>query len=346
MQFTVRQSHKSTNNLPSRMKGLLDGSSLDHDSSIDLGELSKSHPYWLVKGDAFDLVKLLPRDSIDLLITSPPYWGQRTYGQPHNWDTIEDWNGHSRKGEEIPSYKWYRERGGLLGLEPLPDWYIHHLVEFFNEAGKALKPGGSLWINIGDTYYARWSSIRDKGRQGLGENDRIRRRTPMGGYRQEKNLLMIPARFAIKMQEHRWILRNDLIWHKPNVPPRPERDRLRLSHEHFFHFVKRPTEGRAKYYYDLAEVEPSQNDVVTYNVKAGVGDHSATFPQDLIAPRIFSSCPPSGVVLDPFCGVGTAIVVAVMSGRKAIGFDLVEDFLISASDSLHKLRLPYEKATK
>ena len=71
------------------------------------------------------------------------------------------------------------------------------------------------------------------------------------------------------MENDRWILRNDLIWFKPNVPPRPERDRLRLAHEHFFHFVKRPTLGRAKYYYDLAAVEDSALDVVRCNVRPG-----------------------------------------------------------------------------
>lgn len=77
----------------------------------------------------------------------------------------------------------------------------------------------------------------------------------MGGYLQEKQLLLIPSRFAIAMEHDRWILRNDLIWFKPNVPPRPEKDRLRLAHEHFFHFVKRPKEGRASYYYDMSHVE-------------------------------------------------------------------------------------------
>ena len=85
----------------------------------------------------------------------------------------------------------------------------------------------------------------------------------MGGYRQEKQLLLVPARFAIAMQDRRWILRNDMIWNKPNVPPRPEKDRLRLSHEHFFHFVLRPTNGRARYYYDISETESGSNDVVT-----------------------------------------------------------------------------------
>lgn len=294
------------------------------------GGFWNSHSLLLIPGDSFDLVTDLPAESVDLIITSPPYWGQRTYGLTHNWDILEQWRSLGNKDDELPSYQWYRAHGGALGLEPLPDWYISRLVELFRLAKRALKPNGSLWVNLGDTYYARWSSIRDRGRQGLGDNERIRRRTPMGEYRQEKQLLMIPARFAIEMQKHRWILRNDLIWHKPNVPPRPEKDRLRLSHEHFFHFVKRPKEGRARYYYDLSSAEPELNDVITVNVRQGAGNHSATFPEDLIRPRILTSCPEGGLVLDPFCGVGTALITAVQNGRKALGFDLVPSFLETA----------------
>ena len=174
--------------------------------------------------------------------------------------------------------------------------------------------------------FARWSSIRDQGRQGLGDDRRFRRRTPMGGYLQEKQLLLIPSRFAIAMEDDRWILRNDLIWFKPNVPPRPETDRLRLAHEHFFHFVKRPKEGRAKYYYDLSGVEGCGLDVVTCNARPGRNGHSATFPADLIEPRISSSCPADGFVLDPFCGTGSAVRCAAELGRRALGFELVERF--------------------
>lgn len=129
------------------------------------------------------------------------------------------------------------------------------------------------------------------------------------------------------MQDARWILRNDLIWHKPNIPPRPEKDRLRLAHEHFFHFVKRPKEGRAKYFYDINQAEAQRNDVVSYTVRPGENGHSATFPEDLITPRITSSCPGEGIVLDPFCGTGRAVHAAARLGRKALGFDLIEDFL-------------------
>jgi site-specific DNA-methyltransferase (cytosine-N4-specific) len=215
----------------------------------------------------------------------------------------------------------------LETIESLFDWYVAHLVEFFDLCKSKLKAGGSLWINIGDTYFARWASIRDEGRQGLGDEERIRRTTPMGRYLQEKQLLLIPARFAIAMQERKWILRNDLIWFKPNVPPRPEKDRLRLAHEHFFHFVKKPTEGRAKYYYDLAETEDRNLDVVQCNVKSGSNGHTATFPAEIIEPRIRSSSPPGGFVLDPFCGSGSAVELAHFLGRNAYGIELNSQYL-------------------
>lgn len=288
----------------------------------------------VLHGDAFDLIPTIEPNSIDLVITSPPYWGHRTYGAEHNWGTLNAWKAEGGKPEQAPPYNWYRRHGGVLGLEPLPDWYVVHLVEILSLVWSCLKPTGSMWINIGDTYFARWASIRTNGRQGLGDQFRLRRRTPMGGYRQEKQLLLVPSRFAIAMQDRRWILRNDLIWFKPNVPPRPEADRLRLAHEHFFHFVKRPKEGRAKYYYSLDPVEPGANDVVLYNVRPGQDGHSATFPIELIRPRIESSCPPGGTVLDPFCGTGRALATALDMGRRGIGIELSKDFYETTARTL------------
>ncbi|MDA8255599.1 MAG: site-specific DNA-methyltransferase [Betaproteobacteria bacterium] len=278
-------------------------------------------------GDAFDLFDTLPKASIDLVITSPPYWGHRDYGLPHNWEFFNDIPSVRKIGAESPGYAWYRDCGGLLGLEPYPEWYVQHLAEVLDKAKARLKGSGSMWINIGDTYFARWASIRERGRQGLGAEERYRRKTPLGGIRQEKNLLLIPARFAIAMQERGWILRNDVIWHKPNAVPRPEGDRLRSVHEHFFHFVKKPPNGRPTYYYDIDHAESSAGDVVTVNVAPGEGGHSATFPHDLIEPRILTSCPPGGVVLDPFSGTGRALEVALEHGRSAIGFDAQSAFI-------------------
>lgn len=311
---------------------------LETAAAIDLRNRAPCGSAKVLHGDAFALIRDLPVNSVDVILTSPPYWGLRTYNGEHNWEIRGEWQGGVDHPEEVPSYEWYREHGGVLGLEPYPEWYIAHLVELFERARKVLRPGGSVWVNIGDTYFARWASIRDGGRQGLGGHPRERRRTPMGGYRQEKQLLLIPARFAIAMQERRWILRNDLIWYKPNVPPRPEKDRLRLAHEHFFHFVHRPKEGRAKYYYDISQTEPGGNDVTTVNVKAGQDNHTATFPEELITPRILSSCPPEGTLLDPFAGTGRALTVAMKNGRNAIGFELVKEYADAARKNIEEAR--------
>ncbi|APW43593.1 DNA methyltransferase [Rhodoferax saidenbachensis] len=297
----------------------------------------------VLNGDAFDLLHELQPASVDLIITSPPYWGHREYGMSHNWDFFNDIATVREIGAATPGYEWYREKGGLLGLEPYPEWYVAHLASIFSRANRCLKADGNLWINIGDTYFARWSSIRDGGRQGLGDDDRNRRKTPMGGVRQEKQLLLIPSRFAIAMQEHGWILRNDVIWHKPNATPRPEGDRLKLAHEHFFHFVKKPKEGRATYYYKPEYAEPRSNDVVTVNVAPGEDGHTATFPHALIEPRILTSSPPDGVVLDPFCGTGRSLEVAKRLGRKVIGFDAQIKY---ADLTRNKLGSPMNKKQK
>jgi len=279
-------------------------------------------PFIVSQGDAYDLFLQVPRRSVDLIITSPPYWGLREYGIGHNWEFFNDIQTVRKIGNVSPGYEWYRKNGGLLGLEPYPEWYVSHLVQIFQRAEPCLMASGSMWINLGDTYFARWGSLRNEGRQGLSDEGRFRRKTPLGDFRQEKQLLLIPARFAIEMQQSGWILRNDVIWHKPNATPRPEGDRLKLSHEHFFHFVKKPTHGRPKYYYDVSCAEERHNDVVSVNVSRGENGHSATFPRDLIRPRILSCSPPGGLVLDPFSGTGRALEIAVEAGRYALGFEL------------------------
>jgi site-specific DNA-methyltransferase (cytosine-N4-specific) len=288
----------------------------------------------IVVGDAYDLFPTLPKASIDLIITSPPYWGHRDYDLDHNWAFFNNIPNVKKIGPQSPGYNWYRRHGGILGLEPYPEWYVTHLTEIFSRGMASLKPAGSVWINIGDTYFARWSSIRNGGRQGLANNARKRRKTPMGDFRAEKQLLLIPARFAVAMQERGWILRNDLIWHKPNALPLREGDRLNLAHEHFFHFVKKPSLGRAKYYYDLSGVENRQSDVVSVMVEPGDDGHTATFPKSLIKPRIISSSPEGGIVLDPFSGTGRTIAVAIESGRRGLGFDVQPKFAIAASARL------------
>jgi DNA modification methylase len=297
------------------------------------------------QGDAYDRISDLPRSSVDCVITSPPYWGLRGYGLKHDDQVLSKWRLLVSKrptmaasvgvvasgglGSAIPRYAWYRDHGGQLGAEPYPDWYVAHLVEIFNKVTPVLADDGNLWVNLGDTYFARWSSVRE-GRQGLDNRDRTRRRTPSGGWLVDKQLIMIPARFAIAMQAQGWILRNDLIWSKPNPIPRPERDRLRLTHEHFFHFVRKPKSGRATYHYDLSFVEEGARDVVVVPSERNPDRHTATFPTQLVKPRIESSCPPGGLILDPFCGTGTSLEVAIDCGRRAIGFEKSKSFAAGA----------------
>jgi len=294
----------------------------------------RHQPTQVLEGDAFDLFDGLAPSSVDLVITSPPYWGHREYELGHNWDYFNHIPSMRAIGPVTKGYDWYREQDGVLGLEPYPEWYISHLAEILDKASHSLSSTGSMWINIGDTYFARWSSVRDKGRQGLSENGRHRRKTPLGNFRQEKQLLLIPARFAIEMQQRGWVLRNDLIWYKPNATPRPEGDRLKLSHEHFFHFVRKSTRGRPTYYFDSRYMEERNNDVVIINAAPGENGHSATFPRELIRPRILTCCPEQGTVLDPFCGTGRALEVAVSLGRRSLGFELQKKYAVSASKKL------------
>jgi DNA modification methylase len=270
-------------------------------------------------GDAYELIDELDDASVDLLISSPPYWGLRSYQIPHT-NVHRRWLDTGATPDRVPTYDWYNSAGGALGMEPYPHWYVAHLVEFFNKARRVLQPTANLWVNLGDTYFARWSSIRDGGRQGY-EKNRHRRKTPSGGYLHDKQLLMIPARFAIAMQDANWILRNDVIWSKPNVLPRPERDRLRMTHEHWFHFVLRRTSRRPAYFYDITKCEQGQRDVVSCAPAGGSNGHTATFPPDLIRPRIESSSPEWGTVLDPFCGTGRAVVESIRTRRHGIGFE-------------------------
>jgi len=317
--------------LPTRGRGAMAAPEHEQSGSVrDLPQVSV--------GDAFDLVTRIPERSVDCVVTSPPYWGLRSYGHEHDPAVLDRWQEaqpekFSRQDLRTrgPGYAWYRQNGGILGLEPYPDWFVTHLVEIFERLKPALRMSGSLWVNLGDTYFARWSSIRADGRQGLGEKPRTRRVTPTGDYLKDKQLLMVPARFAIAMQEAGWILRNDVIWSKSDVPPRPSNDdRLKLAHEHFFHFVHRRTNSRAHYYYDLQAAEAGARDVIQVQRSKGRDGHSATFPAEVVRPRIESSCPPGGLVVDPFCGTGRTLECALETGRRAHGIELSQKYAQAA----------------
>lgn len=163
------------------------------------------------------------------MITSPPYFGLRNYG-------VE----------------------GQLGLESTVEEYVQHIVEISEEISRALAKDGSYYLNLGDTY---GGSCGGKGDTTIFDNPR-RKKTADSTYNtakpqrkiRPKCLLGIPWRVALALVDDGWILRNDIIWHKPNAMPSSVKDRLSNTYEHIFHFVK-----SKKYYYDLDAIrEPSK----------------------------------------------------------------------------------------
>lgn len=239
---------------------------------------------------------------VNCMVTSPPFYGQRDYD-------VE----------------------GQIGLEEHPQQFIDNLVGCFESARPVLADNGSLWVNLGDTY---WSG---KGEHKSGESKQSARRfglrpqdkTGDGLLCKPKQLLLIPHRFAIGMQDKNWLVRNDNVWVKPNPIPDQVRDRCSMSHEYVFHLVK------SRWYFfdkkavgrttdsgsllpppDTWEIPPARNS----------HQHKARFSEELVRIPILSTTPPGGVVLDPFGGSGTSLAFARKNGFRAIGIDIKEEF--------------------
>lgn len=166
----------------------------------------------ILQGDALKVLKRLPAESINCIMTSPPYWALRDYG-------VED----------------------QLGLEPTFDEYIKKLCDVFEEAKRVLRKDGTCWVNLGDTYASgggnatEQSFCRERGKTQSHPNTPPK--SKLRGSR-AKCLLSIPARFQIEMINRGWILRNVIIWHKPNCMPSSVKDRFTVDFEYLFFFSK------------------------------------------------------------------------------------------------------------
>ena len=236
-------------------------------------------------GHVLDILRQMPSKMVDVCVTSPPYWGLRDYGKStsviwdgnvnceHEW-YMNNFKQHSGRGdcqksgkyseqENIPDKQMYRSMcvkceawNGQLGLEPHPQMYINHIVEIFREVKRVLKDTGTLWLNIGDTYCEAKGGYYEKRKDNnefgfTNKEHQLKRKAPIydGNWLQPKQKLMIPERVAIAMQDDGWILRNKIIWFKPNHMPSSVADRLSCSYESVFFFSK----GR-KYYFDLDSI--------------------------------------------------------------------------------------------
>lgn len=254
-------------------------------------------------GDALDVLKTMDSGSVDCIVTSPPYFGLRDYGVD-----------------------------GQIGAETSPAEFVAALAAVFREARRVLADDGTLWLNLGDSYQSTG------GMEGVGPNAKVGstkrqatgRTRPRSGL-PSKNLLGIPWRVAFALQDDGWILRNDIIWHKPNAMPESVTDRLSTRHEHLFMLSKSP-----RYWFDLDPIRettvtthPSRNpgDVWTIPTQPFPGAHFATFPPALPERCIQAGCKPGGTVLDPFSGSGTTGLAAAKHGHRYVGVDLNHEYL-------------------
>lgn len=278
----------------------------------------------------------LASESVDMCVTSPPYFGLRDYG-------VAD----------------------QLGLEETPEQYVVNIVAVFREVWRVMKPQGTLWLNIGDSYWANRAKNGEMG--GIG-NSSIKGRenhARAGGLPREdikpKDLIGIPWMLAFALRADGWYLRSDIIWHKQNPMPESVTDRPTKSHEYIFLLAK-----QRDYYYDADVIseeskwkgdpragygrlnyrgkrkgadgtgqeafvsitdKKNKRSVWSVNVKPYKGAHFATFPPDLIEPCILAGCPKGGIVLDPFMGSGTTAWVARKLERESVGLELSFSYL-------------------
>ena len=303
--------------------------------------------------DCLEGLKWLPDNSVDCIITSPPYYGLRDYGV-----------------------------AGQIGLEHTPDDYIACLVRVFDEVLRIIKPEGTLWLNIGDSYngYKGNAHNTNAGSKYAGFRNQPVRPSGFGlecKTLKNKDLIGIPWMLAFALRNNGWYLRQDIIWHKPNPMPESVRDRCTKSHEYLFLLSK-----SARYYFNKeAIMQPAKThenrpsgvvrnreygyksksnlypeayrlkrknilpkhetqsgdfkvqsmvnkrDVWTVATRPAKDAHCAIFPESLIIDCIKAGCPEGGLVLDPFMGSGTTAMVARSLGRNYIGFELNPEYV-------------------
>lgn len=311
--------------------------------------LSTSSLNRIICGDATQVLKGFPAESIDCVITSPPYWSLRDYGVH-----------------------------GQIGLEPTVSDYLTKLCTLFDQVRRVLKPAGTCWVNLGDAYATRGvKGVRQPQPILTAKANQAQAHafTRPKAQVSPKCLVQIPARFVLAMIERGWILRNEIIWYKPNCMPQSARDRFTVDFEKLFFFVKQ------RYYYFAQQFEPLRDlrratrplirnssvrkrqygdpyvSVINPNTAEASqqrmlmrgrnkrcvwkiaprpfrGPHFAVFPEELVETPLRAGCPRGGVVLDPFIGSGTTALVARRLGRDFIGIDLNPQYVRLARQRL------------
>jgi site-specific DNA-methyltransferase (adenine-specific) len=295
----------------------------------------------IYQGDSLEVLKTFPDKSINCCVTSPPYWGLRDYG--------------------------HKEQ---LGLESKFESYIQKLIEIFNEVFRVLKDDGTCFVNIGDTYGGSGKGVGGKNSKELFNFPTLPK---VESDIENKCLCQIPSRFSLGMTDNAWILRNEIIWHKPNAMPTSATDRFTMDFEKVFFFVKQQKyhfnqqlepytksmnrwggenleaknisewdNGTGQITYRNRNMRPNpegknMRTVWSINTESFAEAHFATFPEALIDPMIKAGCPKEGLVLDPFMGAGTTGVVAYNNNCNYVGIELNPAYIKIAENRIEKV---------
>lgn len=285
--------------------------------------------------DCIDGMQKIKAESVDMIMTSPPYWSLRDY-----------------------------EALSQIGREQDVGEYINRLCDVFDIAHTILKKEGTLWVNMGDVY----GGTGDKGeyrdpKYPMGRNGQCKALNKASA---KKCLLQVPSLFAIEMCKRGWILRNEIIWHKPNAMPSSVKDRFTVDFEKLFFFTK------SQRYYFQQQLEPykatpnhtprdkanekykntglfssggrdyysvgkrNMRSVWAINTKPYKEAHFASYPESLCEVPIRAVCPENGIVLDPFFGAGTTGLVALKMSKRFIGIELNKRYCYIAKERIEK----------
>lgn len=312
----------------------------------------------IIEGHCLDVLARLEPESVDMVWTSVPYWGLRSFGV-----APQDWGG------------WRGEHG----CEPSLDLWIQNELTIFRAVWRVLKRDGTVWLNIGDAYASQPNGRSAAAGRAKGRDDRTFRDKPISTADSGlagKQRLMLPARLALALQGDGWFLRDEIVWHKTNCMPSSVKDRTAPAHEMIYLLARQP-----HYVFDGAAIaEPASPNTHARIAKSGVRKgfslktvgssfkknnvafqaamgtgvvetrmkrsvwslptepfpdaHFATAPTALVAPCILAGCPIGGTVLDPFGGAGTTGLVAAALGRNAILIELNPDYARMARERI------------
>ncbi len=322
----------------------------------------------------------MPNGVIDCVVTSPPYWSQRNYNtEPQIWGGDKDCDHVFQQGkvikmqpkrDHLPNGDYADTRGnelsrkvvdlytgdtcqkcgawrGELGMEDDFKAFIAHLVEIFAEVKRVLKPTGTLFVNIGDSYGGSGHGEPKDAKSGdiVGKNRILDNEDNKSGKLQHsqlnKSLIGITDRFKIAMiDELGFKCRNEIIWHKPNQTPQSATDRFTNDYEKVYFFTKSNKYDFNQQFEPYSEPikrrgvralvpnvkNRNMRTVWSINTKASGVNHFATFPDELPRRCIVAGCPMGGVVLDPFAGVSTTLKVAKRLGREYVGIELNDEY--------------------